>query len=751
MLIDLFIKEKWFTVPLKGVLERLPNGDKTVPEFEANWKEKYTNNFNTHTVKLAGALTGKLSGIIAIDCDNQFTYDLIKSFDPDYDFHFISKGKPEGGGTIIYSYYDGLDTFKFHMETISLDFYSDSGFIYLPTENNKTKESWADRYELPSLKEIPEAVVKLLKAFKHKVIVDPLVKRDPIKHNISNRLAPLLEQFVQRKEYDPVLFKIITPYSFRELASYAAKGHLHPNDVPKGRGSEYLSKISAILGADISVDMELYCNAMMLINSLWDVPMEKGKLNATIINPMVGGKACIEGVPIWNYDEYWRDLGLVATALNGDYIESFFDDVRSEYYLINYTVGYIKTFTEKAQIIKTLKTMTGRSLTEQQYDITKQIIRTEMQPNHEFGHIKGTDQFNLFRQTRELAVLNNPKGYEELYKRPTATLNYLETLIPDDFVRNYTLRFIRTKLTTFKYSPIVLYFIGKSGSGKDTFVSLLGRIVGADYITRPTTKIFLEQYNDWMMDKFFIQLDEYGNKLSRQSDKDEVLGKLKSYTGSPEVQIRAMRTGAFNYRHSVTFIMTANSNPLAVEIEDRRFLFITTPNILPKMDWVIEQGGIAALQAKLAAEILDFCYYLSTEVKNLSDDEYVLPPDTEDKETLILANLPAAQRIVYLITHEKFEELYELALEYNITNFKYNWDKGRLEDDKLKELYEAITESRGDYRTVIRALKGSQVLRQHSTRNGQNYFFYNIGKLKYHAQSEGDFDSVTTTIKPKGL
>jgi len=751
MLIDLFIKNKWHTVPLKGVLERLPNGGKTIPDFEANWKEKYTKNFNTNTVKLAGALTGKLSGIIAIDCDNQFTYDLIKSFDPDYDFHFVSKDKPEGGGTIIYSYYEGLDTFKFHMETVSLDFYSDTGFIYLPTENNKTKESWADRYELPELRVIPEAVVKLLKAFKHKVVADPSIKRDPIRHNISNRLAPLLEQFVQRKEYDPVLFKIITPYSFRELPSYASKGHLHPNDVPKGRGSEYLSKISAILGADISVDMELYCNSMMLINSLWDVPMEKGKLNATIINPMVEGKASIEGSPIWAYDEYWRDLGLVATALNGDYIESFFDDVRSEYYLINYTVGYVKTFTEKAQIVKTLRTMTGRGLTEQQYDTTKQIIRTEMQPNYEFGHLKGTDQFNLFRQTRELAILNNPKGYEGMYKRPEATLSYLETLVPDDFVRTYLLRFIRTKLTTFKYSPVVLYFIGKSGSGKDTFVSLLMRIVGGDYITRPTTKIFLEQYNDWMMDKFFIQLDEYGNKLSRQSDKDEVLGKIKSYTGSPEVQIRAMRTGAFNYTHSVTFIMTANSNPLAVEVEDRRFLFITTPNILPRADWVIEQGGISVLQARLAAEVQDFCYYLATEVQNLSNDEYVLPPDTADKEELILANLPAAQRITYLIIHEKFEELYELALEYNISNFKHSWDKGRLEDDKVKELYEAITEGRGDYRSVIRLLKGSQVLRQHSTRNGQNYFFYNISKLKYHAQSEGDFDSVNSTIKPKGL
>lgn len=753
MLIDLFIKNSWYTVPLKGVLERTADGDKTVPEFESNWKEKYTKNFNTNSVKLAGALTGSLSGIVAIDCDNQFTYDLIKSFDPDYKFHFVSKGKPSGGGTIIYRYNSDIPTYKFHMDTVSLDFYSDNGFIYLPTEHNKTKESWEDVYELPELGEMPDQVYKLVKAFGHKAEIKSSIKTKEIKHNISNRLAPMLEQFLTKKEYNPVLFKILTPYSFRDTPDYISKGHLHPNDVPQGRGSEYLSKISAILGADISVNAETYINTMYAINNLWEKPMEKGRINATIINPMVDGRINIEGVPIWQYDEYWQDTGLVATALNGDYIESFYDDIKSTYYIVNYTVGYVKTFSEKAQVIKTIKTMTGRGMNEQSYDIAKQIIRTDLIPSQEFGHVQGTDLFNLFRQSQELAILNNPEAYKGLYQRPEATIKFMETLVPDDKIRMYLLRFIRTKLTTFKYSPVVPYFIGKAGSGKDTFVTILRRILGDQYIAKPDSKVFLEQYNGWLLDQFFVQLDEYGNKLSRGTDKQEVLGKIKAYTGSDEIQIRAMRTDGFNYRHNITFILTANNNPLPVEIDDRRFLFVTTPNKLAIQDWVVNMGGITAVQNKIKNETQNFCYYLATELTNLADDDYMLPPDTEDKEEAILENLPAAERLLYFITNEKMNELYELSVDYNIRSFKDGWDKGRLHDDRLEELYSAMTDGHGEHRVIIRMLKKAGIYRQHTTRGGNNFFYYNIDKLRYYSQTEGDFESIddTNKVKPKGL
>jgi len=99
--------------------------------------------------------------------------------------------------------------------------------------------------------------------------------------------------------------------------------------------------------------------------------------------------------------------------------------------------------------------------------------------------------------------------------------------VPNDKDRLWLLRFIRTKFTTFKYSPIILYFIGAQGSGKDTLFSLLTDIIGIEYTAKPDTKVFCEQYNGWLMDKFLVQLDEYGNKLTSNAERNIVLGKLQ--------------------------------------------------------------------------------------------------------------------------------------------------------------------------------------------------------------------------------
>lgn len=736
MLIDLFIDSGWHTVPLKGELRRLESGKKTLPIFESEWKKKYTANFNTKKVEIAGALTGAKSGIMAIDCDNQVTYDLFKQLDTDYNFHFISKDKPEGGGTIIYKYDSNIGGFKVNNDDIKLDFFSDEGFVYLPTEGNSTKESWLGMLKLPELKEAPAAIVAILKTFKSKFLDNGTVKTAVVKSAISNRLAPLLSTFIKNEQYDPALFRIITPYSFREIPTYVTRGHLHPKDVPKGRGSEYLMKVSAILGADISVNMELYTKSMMLINSLKSTPKEKSELLSTVINPMVEERSTIDGQVIWQYDKYWEKMGFIATSINGDYIESFFDDVKGMYYLINYSVPYVKVFNDKNSTISTLKALLGRAIPEIQFDTVKRLIRTKLNPSLEFGHIEGTDMYNLFRQTQELAVLNDPAPYRTNYNRPTTIISFFESLIPDDKVRMYVLSFLKTKLTTFNYSPVALYFLGKPGSGKDTFVNIIRKIIGDDYVSKPDTKVFTEQYNGWLMDKFFVHLDEYGNKLVRHSDKQETLGKIKAYTGSPDIQIRAMRQDGFNYKHCMTFILTANNNPLPVELDDRRFLFIQTPNKLELQDWVKELGGISLVQDRIREEILDFCYYLGTEIPALTADAYVISPMTKGKEKIMLDNMPAAEHISYYVNNSQYKLLFDLALEYDITEFDEGWEKNRLMSRKVTDLYKAMTEGSGSSHTIIKALKNIGLSRSHTTKNGLNDFYYFVNDLHKFKQTE---------------
>ena len=124
---------------------------------------------------------------------------------------------------------------------------------------------------------------------------------------------------------------------------------------------------------------------------------------ATIINPMIEGRSSVDGHAIWQYDQHWEQMGFIATALNGDYVESFYDDIKGAYYLINYTIPYIKVYNDKRPLLTTIKTLLGRQIGELQYDSVKQIIRTDINPNLEFGHVEDCDRFNLFRQTPELS------------------------------------------------------------------------------------------------------------------------------------------------------------------------------------------------------------------------------------------------------------------------------------------------------------------------------------------------------------
>ena len=89
---------QWHTVPLRGELVRLEDGKKSLPKFEENWRAKYQTEFNKTATKLGGTITGEVSGIIAIDCDNTDTFKLFQALDPDYKFIFVSKGKLDKDG-----------------------------------------------------------------------------------------------------------------------------------------------------------------------------------------------------------------------------------------------------------------------------------------------------------------------------------------------------------------------------------------------------------------------------------------------------------------------------------------------------------------------------------------------------------------------------------------------------------------------------------------------------------------------------
>lgn len=726
-----FIDLGWHTVPLQGELKRLSNGKKTLPGFPKNWNVEFAQTRNTDPTPLGGALTGQLSDIIAIDCDNTMTYTLFKTLDPSYGFHFVSDGKKNGlgedqkTGTIIYKYVSELtEGFKLHNHLMSLDFYSTGGFVYLPTEANTTKMS----FDMTELKEPPAEVIALLQSIRpvkmpsqHEAILQS--------KNWVNTMAPQLATFLARKKVIPNLFRMLTPKDFRDLPEYIEKGYLSPHEVPDGRGSEYLSKISAILGSDISVDVGLYAEAMNLINDLFNDPMPRRRLESTVIEPMVEERSSMNGSPIWQYDEDWEEEKMNLISKRNELLEAFYDPNRRVYYLVDILAAKAVRFDQETRFIEHIDTIARDSPGKKELKAKLPLVDAVSTPARPFGFFSDNEanMFNSFSPTVALQIFREPEIYRDKYSRPTTTIQFLESLIPDNYMRNYLLRFLRRKFDKFEYSPTVLFFLGVPGAGKDTLVKLIESIIGAGGMARPTTKEFLEMYNGWMLDKYFAQLDEYGNQLVRFDEKEQALGKIKAYTGKAQVQVRQMRTDGFNYEHNVTFIMTANKNPLFIEGDDRRMAIFDNPNKLANEPWVQSFGGVSEVIRSIEMELNDFVYYLSTEVDNLSLDEYMQPPETSSKKELIASKFGAAQRIAFLLSNEMFTNLEDLAHEYDVPKLFDGAHQSRMYEDNVFDLYYEMTEGKGTKRGLAACMK--EFSKVPTTYAGSKAYYYHVPML----------------------
>lgn len=734
MTIKQFIQLGWHTVPLKGELKRLSNGKKTTPRFPENWNVKFRDEMNTADSSLGGAITGKCSGIMAIDCDNEVTWEMFRSLDPEYNFYFVSVGKKDSlgndikAGTIIYKYDERVsESYAVHNNQLSLDFLCDGGFTYLPSDANPTKEPFDVSNK--ELKEAPASVLALLHSLKpvRAITTEKVLSTKTWR----SHLGPSVKRFVDTKKVSTDLFKVLTPKDFRDLPEYIDKGFLHPDEIPDGRGSEYLSKVSAILGADESIDEDMYVKAMNTINDCFSQPMKNTRLLGTIISPMVEETATIDGEVIWQHDENWQDGKLTFMTKNNTMMEGFFDDRRREYYLVDTINERVESFARDGDFFSHIETVSIEPPSKKEAKSRLPLIPVVSTPKYQFGFFTGKGgerMFNSFSPTIPLSIFKNPGQYTKNYTRPNTILKYLESLIPDNYMRNYLLKFLRRKFDKFEYSPTILYLLGRSGAGKDTLVNIIEKIIGSPSLTRPSKSEFLEKYNGWMLDTYFAQLDEYGNQLTRFDEKEQALGLLKAYTGKPEVSIRTMRTDGFHYRHCITFIMSANKNPLFFDHDDRRIALFDTPNVLRTEIWVQEAGGVSEVIKRIDQEINDFAYYLATEINSLTLDEYMQPPETEDKKILIASKFGAGQRIAFLIGAGMFGEIEKIARDNGSDEVLHHFHEGRIYEDDLLDLYMNMTDDKGTKRGLTAAMKDFAKIP--TTKNGRKNYYYDIPTLR---------------------
>ena len=722
-----FIDRGWYTVPLSGSIIRNPDGSKTIPIFEKGWKEIYTNNINKEATQIGGVLTGSTSRIIALDCDNEQSFRIFRALDPDNDAVFMSRGKTDETGrelvcgTIIYEYIDELaESFSTRDNNMALDFMSDGRMVYLPTASNTTKCAIDPGF---TVKPPSRDTVALLHCLRQSKPPTSLPVATSSRHRMN--LNAKVQKFVDSGEVDSALFSIITPKDFREGQAWLDDGYMHPKNVPSGRGSEYLMKVSAILGADESIDSDLYVRAMEEINGLFDAPMARTRLKKTVIEPMSLGQATgDDGTPIWQFNKNWSQLTLILMTKRNRTWHAFYDPARTAYYATDIEGQGCQGFDSQQQFITHLNSSTsGEHWKKKDLETSIPNVLIKQQPHLDFGFY-GDDYFNTFVNTPGYSVFKEPKTHQKYYKHPTVILKFLESLVPDTEMREYLLRFLRRKLETMDYSPVILYFLGVPGSGKDTFVGILQRLMGEAATFNCPAQTFLENQNGWLLDKIFVQLDEYGDSLASFSDKKAAMGKLKTYTGSPSISIRKMRENAMTYEHNTTFIMTSNTNPLMLEENDRRIALFDTPNNLAEQSWVNDLGGTDAVIKAIDVEILDFAYYLATSVESLESSAYQKPPESEARAELISKSMPPQRRVAHWLKNKDWPKLRQVFDEVDLMADAEKWlRQSEILEDHLVEICDEIgfKEQENGARRVAKAMKECNIAKRRTTLPGNKH------------------------------
>ena len=447
----------------------------------------------------------------------------------------------------------------------------------------------------------------------------------------------------------------------------------------------------------------MYCEAMSLINRLFSNPMDDIRLDQTIISRMIEKKVTIKGEVVWNYNENWKKNRTIFRTKDESTIECVYDDNMQSYCVVDVSKEVYTSFKRSNELTQFLQVTAKYNKTTKELVHSMPLVTTVVHPSKSFGFHAGENnkrELNIFSSTPALKIFYNPKTYKNLYKKPHTILKFLESLVPEEEMREYLLRFLKTKLTTFEYSPVVLYFLGVPGSGKGLFVRIIEKIFGL--VPAPSAQEFLDKFNKWIVGAYFVELDEYGDSATSMKDRKEVLGKLKTLTGKQKVDVREMHMNSYRYEHNATFIMTSNKNPLIFEDDDRRIALFNTPNILAAQGWVMD---VDKTFREIMDQVNDFCFYLATEVVSLPLNEYVLPPALRGKFELIAGSMPAANMIAYCFKNKNVDYLSREFEDYGFADSAQALEHGSISFSQLEEFYMEVTENRGNRRALLRALR----------------------------------------------
>jgi len=478
-------------------------------------------------------------------------------------------------------------------------------------------------------------------------------------------LCFLIQEFVEAKR----LSAKITLKLEKVFCSGPKYGNYKISDFEKnGQKYDAIMYVGGIVASNPTVDEELYKSFLKAFSEkVCKIDINDSVEQMHIKNRIAGHMKIFSFNPEWKkkYEEL-NDPSILSHQIG---IETWYDP-QDNLYRIYYpnNNGAIETYQKEAfvyAILREAKLINPESaLKPADIDVTKITKRyTVFEPSEDqrfFENVEnGFLMFNTFERTPLLKrILERNKSKKE----PRNILKLISHLLPVDEERYQFLHSLAYHMTYLKCSPTTYIITGKPGTGKNTFLHELLRVIYGSYHLKIDMEEFTGHFKDRIVGKLLVFIDEItpGTEVEK-----EFAVLLKQIIGNSQIALRQMYKGVGEYKNHSLVLMASNFyTPFKISGDNDRRI-----NIVQTKDENLGDVDLFDISAKdndkfismLKFEIQDFVDYLSQIPLESSDYSKIIL--NKQKSAMIKESVPLVKQYGQALVYIDVATLKELNSE----------------------------------------------------------------------------------------
>jgi len=601
-----------------------------------------------HKTKAVAIIMGKcIPPLVAIDADSAYTRDalltIINSLPSEQQPLLLAVSTKEKHGKdglhAIYidngdntSLYEALNITSTHKKLgADLDIIRGDNILFLAGEANKLKE--LVYVTEPTLsKSIPPLVGTIIKGLLPQTA--PLTKPQIVNNynyevmDNQTDVATLLDDFMSApKKRAEIINSFLRLRVARDMRAQFSEGILTPEKYI-GKPHPLLLGLSLALKKDVGVSKDLHRAVIIYINERLPHSKDLSALEVELIKP--------DTQDPYPYIEEWKSMSASIKNKRNQILNLYSVSVSSEtkvrgvkYIVHNSHNNEITEFKDLSTLKNELVSDTGMPLNrvsklQPKIDPVALIER----PDKPFGLIpkeNSRPDFNIYKRTLVQEVFYNPSLYSEDRKYPSTILALLESQFGDDKTHKLLLPFLRHKLLTREPTALIFALMGPPYSFKTGFFEgILRPLFSNQRYLKTNGDILVDKWNDYLVNLDILAIDEFHHLLGTKLLKP-VIQTLNKFGSEYHEGIRRMNTtvskGEEVPQEVSAFIAMNKVVPPVTEIVGERRLVVGYADRTASQALGIDDEHI---KQSVKGELIDFAYYLATNVCEISYTDYNL-------------------------------------------------------------------------------------------------------------------------------